>query len=91
MSARGACNWITVWVKDFYRFVFHAIPYSVAFVSVAFLSGNSHLQIVRAQLANHRLRIESANVEAHTALRGESTGGISNTVSTLSLVSSFPS
>jgi hypothetical protein len=38
------------------------------------------------QPANYKQRMKSAVIEAQTALSGESTGGISNTVSTSSLV-----
>jgi len=45
----------------------------------------------RPKPANHRPRMKSADMEAHTALNGESTGGISNTVSTCSRVSRLSS
>jgi hypothetical protein len=46
VSPEGACNWVTIWVKDFCRFVFHIIPFSFVLVSVIFLSADSHLQII---------------------------------------------
>jgi hypothetical protein len=46
MSPEGACNGITVWVKNFCRCAFHIIPFAFVFVSVIFLSADPHLQIV---------------------------------------------
>jgi hypothetical protein len=37
MSPEGACNGITVGVKNFCRFVFHIISFSSVFVSLALL------------------------------------------------------
>ncbi len=55
MSPEGACNWIAVCVKDFCRFFFHVVPFSVVFVSVVFASEKSPLQIVPPPwLCDHR-------------------------------------